>query len=87
MAQRQSIDAARALIAQGKRDEAVVLLRDMIKTDPHNADARLLLGNLLMEQRRQVESIAELSEAVRLLPRSAEAHNSLGEAYNAFGEP
>jgi len=47
----------------------------------------LLLGNLLMEQRRQVESIAELSEAVRLLPRSAEAHNSLGEAYNAFGEP
>ena len=87
MAQRPSIDAAWALIAQGKRDEAVVLLRDMIKADPHNADARLLLGSVLMEQGRQVESIAELSEAVRLLPKSAEAHNALGEAYNAFGEP
>jgi len=59
----------------------------MIKADPHNADARLLLGSVLMEQGRQVESIAELSEAVRLLPKSAEAHNALGEAYNAFGEP
>jgi protein O-GlcNAc transferase len=39
-----------------------------------------------MENGERKESIAQLGEAVRLLPKSAEAHNALGEAYNAFGE-
>ena len=33
----------------------------------------------------RAESIAQLSEAVRLRPRSAEAQNALGEAFRAFG--
>ena len=39
-----------------------------------------------MEDGQRAESIAQLGEAVRLLPKSAEAHNALGEAYNTFGE-
>ncbi|HEX4582412.1 MAG TPA: tetratricopeptide repeat protein [Acidobacteriaceae bacterium] len=86
MAQKPAVETAWQLLSQGKRDQAVTLLRDLIHADPHNADARLLLGSVLMENGERSESIAQLSEAVRLLPKSAEAHNALGEAYNAFGE-
>jgi protein O-GlcNAc transferase len=86
MAQKPAVEDAWQLIARGKRDQAVTLLRDLIQADARNADARLLLGSILMENGQRAESIAQLGEAVRLLPKSAEAHNALGEAYNAFGE-
>jgi tetratricopeptide (TPR) repeat protein len=86
LAQQQEMETAWRLVAQGKRTEAVDLLRVLVKKDPRNPDARLLLGSLLMEAGDRAESIAQLSEAVRLRPKSAEAHNALGEAYNTFGE-
>ncbi len=87
MAQKPSVETAWQLLAQGKRDEAVAYLRDLTRAEPGNPDARLLLGNVLMEAGQRDESIAQLREAVRLAPKSAEAHNSLGEAYQAFGDP
>ncbi len=87
MAQKASVETAWRLIEQGKRDQAVAFLRDLIRTEPRNPDARLLLGSILMEAGQRDESIAQLREAVRLLPNSAEAHNALGESYSAFGEP
>jgi tetratricopeptide (TPR) repeat protein len=87
LAQKPAVEAAWQLLAQGKRDQAVTLLRDVIQTNPGNADARLLLGSVLMEAGQRSESIAQLREAVRLVPQSAEAHNALGETYNAFGDP
>jgi protein O-GlcNAc transferase len=86
MAQKPAVETAWQLVAQGKQDQAVKLLREVIQREPRNADARLLLGSLLMESGQRAESIAQLGEAVRLLPKSAEAHNALGEAYNTFGE-
>jgi tetratricopeptide (TPR) repeat protein len=86
LAQQPEMETAWRLVAQGKRGEAVSLLRGLIKKYPQNADARLLLGSLLMEAGEQTESIAQLSEAVRLRPKSAETHNALGEAYNTFGQ-
>jgi len=85
-AQSSSLETAWRLVAEGKRPEAVALLKSLVAQDSRNADARLLLGSLLMEAGQRSESIAQLSEAVRLRPKSAEAHNALGEAYNAFGE-
>ncbi len=87
VAQRPPVEAAWQLLAKGKRDQAVTLLRDLIQANPANADARLLLGSVLMEAGQRTESIAQLREAVRLLPQSAEAHNALGEACNSFGDP
>jgi len=84
--QRRPIETAWDLIAKGQRSQAVALLHDLVRSDPHNADARLLLGSVLMEQGERSESIAQLEEAVRLRPKSAEAQNALGEAYNLFGE-
>ncbi|MCU1236721.1 MAG: Tetratricopeptide 2 repeat protein [Candidatus Solibacter sp.] len=86
-AQRPPVETAWELIAKGDRSQAVALLHDIVRNDPHNADARLLLGSVLMEQGVRSESIAQLSEAVRLRPKSAEAHNALGEAYSLFGDP
>ena len=86
LAQKPSVESAWQLLAQGKRDQAVALLRDFIRTDPRDPDARLLLGSILMEAGQRDESIAQLREAVRLLPQSAEAHNALGEAFNTFGQ-
>ena len=86
-AQRSPIETAWDLIAKGQRAQAVTILRGHIAKHPDDADARLLLGSVLMEQGDQQESIAQLKEGARLRPKSAEAQNALGEAYNSFGDP
>jgi tetratricopeptide (TPR) repeat protein len=84
--QRATVDEAWDLLAKGARQQAVGVLREILKTNSHDADAHLMLGSILAEDGERTESITHLNEAVRLLPNSAEAHNALGEALNGFGE-
>ena len=84
LAQRAPVEDAWDLLAKGDRAQAIRLLHGIIKANPGDADARLLLGSVLAEQGDRSESIAQLSEGVRLRPQSAEAHNALGEAFNTF---
>jgi tetratricopeptide (TPR) repeat protein len=86
LAQRSPVDSAWDLAAKGHRDQAIRVLQDLTKNNPKDADARLLLGTLLMERGDRSESIEQLTEAVRLRPGSADAQNALGEAYNSFGD-
>jgi protein O-GlcNAc transferase len=86
LAQRAPVEDAWDLLAKGERQQAVRVLHGIIKLNPKDADARLLLGSILTEDGDRSESIAQLSEAVRLRPQSAEAHNALGEAFNGFGD-
>ncbi len=86
-AQRHPVEQAWDLLAKGERLQAIRLLEKTIQDNPRQADARLLLGSVLMEEGRREESIAQLREAVRLQPNSAEAQNALGEAYNTFDDP
>jgi protein O-GlcNAc transferase len=86
LAQGPSVNRAWDLLAQGRRDEAARLLYGIIKANPRDADARLMLGSMLMEEGQRSQSTAQLTEAVRLRPDSAEAQDALGEAFNAFGE-
>lgn len=83
---RPEIEKAWALVARGQRAEAIAHLRGLVKTAPRDADARLLLGSLLMEAGERAESLGNLGEGVRLRPKSAEAHNAFGEAHHAFGD-
>jgi len=81
-----TLERAWDLAANGHRDEAIQVAREVIKNNPENVEAHLLLGSLLVEQGDRIESIAQLSEAVRLRPESAQAQNALGEAYRTFGD-
>jgi tetratricopeptide (TPR) repeat protein len=82
----QPLDRAWQLTANGRPAEAIAILQRLVAVEPNNADARLLLGSLLMEQNKKTESIAQLTAAVRLRPKSDEAQNALGEAYTKFGD-
>lgn len=86
LAQRAPVENAWDLLAKGERQQAVRALHQILKTNPGDADARLLLGSILAEDGERSESIAQLTEAVRLRPQSAETRNALGEALNGFGE-
>jgi protein O-GlcNAc transferase len=86
MAQKKPVDEAWDLLAAGKREQAIRVLRDIVKTNARDADARLLLGSVLAEAGNRAESIPQLEEAVRLRPNSAEAHHALGETFQNFGE-
>jgi len=85
-AQHSPVEDAWALLAKGQRPQAIHLLEEIIKANPRDADARLLLGSVLQEQGDRAGSIAQLTEAARLRPRSAEAQNALGEAFHTFGD-
>ncbi len=87
LAQRAPVENAWDLLRKGERKQAVGLLYQIIKTNPGDVDARLLLGSILAEDGERSESIAQLTDAVKLRPNSAEAQNALGEAFNGFGEP
>ena len=78
LAQQKPVEEAWALLAKNQRPQAIRLLYDIVKANPRDADARLLLGSILQEDGDRVGSIAQLTEAVRLRPRSAEAQNALG---------
>lgn len=85
-AQQPSLDRAWDLAGRGQRAEAIRLLQQLVKTEPANADVRLLLGSLLMEEGRRDASIEQLTAGVKLAPGSAQAENALGEAYSKFGD-
>src|ERR1039458_740308 len=85
-AQPKPVEEAWALLAKGQRPRAICLLYDIVKANPRDADARLLLGSVLQGEGDRAGSIAQLNEAVRLRPHSAEVQNALGEAFNAFAD-
>ncbi len=86
LAQRSPLDTAWELVAQGKRQEAARVLDQVIKVNPRDGDARLLLGSILAEEGKSAEAIGHIEEAVRLMPQSPMAHNALGEALNSAGD-
>ncbi len=86
LAQEPPLETAWKLAAQGEHARAVDVLKDLLKREPANVDAHLLLGSLLSEDGDGDKAIAELSEAVRLRPKSSEAFNALGEAYQTAGD-
>jgi tetratricopeptide (TPR) repeat protein len=86
LAQRVPVEQAWDQLAKGQRTQAIGTLGEILQANPNDADARLLLGSIFMEDGRREESIEQLTDAVRLRPRSAMAHNARGEAFNSFGD-
>ncbi|MHA1936844.1 MAG: tetratricopeptide repeat protein [Candidatus Thorarchaeota archaeon] len=66
------------LVSEGKAQEAEAILRNVLKSQPENADALWLLGRALAQQGQLKESIEVYSRAAQLEPDRAVFHESLG---------
>jgi tetratricopeptide (TPR) repeat protein/serine/threonine protein kinase len=78
----------RVLGKQGKMAEAEAEYREALRLWPANAWAYVNLGCLLCEHKRHYKAaITAFREAVRLQPKLADAHNSLGVALRRDGQP
>src|SRR5664279_1321823 len=75
---------ALVLARQGKNGDA---LREFVKANPNDFGTRVRLGETLARQGKLSEAIAQLSEAVRIKPDSADVHNNLGLLLLMTGEP
>lgn len=85
-AQPASLNTARRLIQSGSYTEAASVLRAIAQSHPDDADAHLLLGEVLALQDQRSASIDQFSEAIRLRPNDSLTYNLLGNALGRFGE-
>ena len=81
-----SMEKAESLLSKGATAEAVVVLRQIVKDDPRNFDAHLLLGTALALVGERGESINQMAVAVQLRPDSASVHNQYGMVLSRFIE-
>ena len=62
------IEAGRLFTAEGKADEAIPLLEQVLRDEPQNAPARFGLGQSLHDCGESDGALAHLNEALRLQP-------------------
>jgi tetratricopeptide (TPR) repeat protein len=65
------VKQGRALVSQGKHDEAVALYRRALKVAPQSFDARLAMGMVLDLSGQYAEARTHLTEAIRRAPVGA----------------
>ncbi|KAM6420383.1 LOW QUALITY PROTEIN: protein O-mannosyl-transferase TMTC1 [Pluvialis apricaria] len=75
------------LKSQGKKEEAVILLRDSIKYGPEFADAYSSLASLLAEQERLKEAEEVYKAGIENCPESSDLHNNYGVFLVDTGAP
>ena len=77
---------ARAYIGKGEYSAAVIQLKNVLLIEPGNAEARLLLGNVYLEQKDGLSAEKELSRALDLgVPRET-VLTPLGRAWLMTGQ-
>jgi protein O-GlcNAc transferase len=81
-----SIERAQDMLSNGSPEEGVALLRQIVKTDPGNVQAHLMLGTALAVKGLRDESVEQITAAIKLVPNSADAYNRLGTVLSRFLE-
>jgi tetratricopeptide (TPR) repeat protein len=79
-----ALEQAQKLLAAGHLNEGVAMLHQIIKRDPDDSQAHLILGTALAVEGLRNESIEQMDIAVRLSPNSADAYNQLGTILSRF---
>lgn len=64
-----------------KKEDAIVILEDLLKKKPERKDATFLLGDILCEQDRTKEAIHIYTEALKYNPQSYELYYHIAMAY------
>jgi tetratricopeptide (TPR) repeat protein len=80
------LQSVREMVSKGSLDKAVVILQQMVTTEPNRAEVRMLLGTTLALEGIRGEAIEQMAEAVRLNPNSAQTHNAYGRVLSRFVE-
>jgi len=76
-----------ALRSRNSWDAAIASAREAVRLDPFHLQARLLLGNILLNGKRDFdEAILVFREAARYHPESAEAFRAQAEAHQRRGD-
>jgi Flp pilus assembly protein TadD len=57
----------------------------VLRERPDHADARYLLGKILLAQGKATDAVDQLETAVRLAPEDANIHYQLAQAYQKLG--
>jgi len=81
-----ALDAGRAHHGAGRLPEAEAIYRDLLATDPGNADVLHLLSALAHQTGRHEFARELLEQAVAARPGNADYHNNLGIALQALGK-
>jgi len=84
--ERQTLLRAAQLGAAGKTDQAILLLRKVLRTAPDYADAYFNLGYAYLTIDRPDSALSNLEIANALNPNNAENNNYLGVAWMKKGE-
>jgi len=79
-------EAAELLLNRNPRD-ALYMLRDIVRADPHNPYAYYYIGTAMFEVGRFDEAADAYSAALRLSPRYLAARIGLSHAVRISGEP
>jgi cytochrome c-type biogenesis protein CcmH/NrfG len=67
--------------------EEITLLQDMTTKDPHNGEAWVRLGNLLMDTNRFGEAIDAYQKALDIDPKDVDVRVDMGICYRNSGKP
>ncbi len=71
----EQLNGIRELISQGKVEEAIGLLQDVLHSDyPHKDEAYYLLGNAYRKQGNWQQALNHYGQAVELNPQSPALH-------------
>jgi outer membrane protein len=77
---------ASTYIGTDKVMEAVVILKDIVKADPHNKEALYNLGILSIQSGQYDKAIGRFEEIIKFDPADANAHFYLGMSYMNKGD-
>jgi tetratricopeptide (TPR) repeat protein len=81
-----TLEDARALMREGRYDDALDRLDGHLRTSPGDASARFLKGVALAESGRRRQAIDVFSALVKDFPGLPELHNNLAVLYAASGD-
>lgn len=74
------------LIDLDKKDEAIEMLKTLLKTKPDMCSASLILGDLLLEKENFKDAINVYTNAVKYNKENADLYYNLGIAYSRINE-